>query len=431
MVHNDERRGILRYILDAVSQVLEETTGGVSTRYLYGLDLLAQQRGGTTTYLGYDAMSVRLHLNSSGAVVGQYRYGPFGEVYGEEAEGYGYTGERWDHYIKMTYLRARYYSPAMGAFIERDSFPGNISSPASLNRFQYVGNNPSNYFDPSGHKFPAIARRTMLSQLGRALAGKKGDSLKKFIALSNFAAILVSNDVDEYMLDMNCVILGYCRPDISECNDYYRIANYGGVLWFPGHRALQANSDYFLGPTVFKGKGSWSPRYYDFTYGQMHHFWFYVGDAYIGSGPRLQFQEMGPTIRRTDITNGTTSFTLGWQWPAYAEPSQRHTSFFALVGNALHDYPFGGSTPGLCNEDSCDYNANGAPMGLGASIQDFLLGVEGWKLGVALKNSGVTPYRVGDWIWQHLSAQGVGEWPLVKPKIDATIRQLMYLRYGP
>lgn len=105
-------------------QVLRETTGGQDTRNLYGLDLFAQQQGATTTYLGYDALSVRLHMDEAGAIATTYRYGPYGEVVGAGPEGYGYTGEQWDHYIKMTFLRARYYQPETGRFASRDDFPG-------------------------------------------------------------------------------------------------------------------------------------------------------------------------------------------------------------------------------------------------------------------------------------------------------------------
>jgi hypothetical protein len=55
---NGNSRPILRYTLDHVPQVLRETTGGQSTRNLYGLDLFAQQQGGTTTYLGYSRHEV-------------------------------------------------------------------------------------------------------------------------------------------------------------------------------------------------------------------------------------------------------------------------------------------------------------------------------------------------------------------------------------
>jgi RHS repeat-associated protein len=148
-MHTENRPPILRYTLDVVPQVLEEA-GEQEARYLYGLDLFARQEGGTTTYLGYDALSVRLHLDEGGAIVAQYRYGPFGEVVGEGPAGYGFTGERWDEPVGLLYLRARYYAPGVGRFVSRDPTQGDILHPITLHLYVYVENNPVNLLDPSG-----------------------------------------------------------------------------------------------------------------------------------------------------------------------------------------------------------------------------------------------------------------------------------------
>ncbi len=133
-----------------LSQVLEEATGANVTRYLYGLDLLGDVQAGTTTYYGYDAQNLRLHLNGSGAVTTQYRYGPFGEVIGEGPDGYGFSGERWHDEVGLLYLRARYYRPWIGRFVSRDPFQGNVSIPWTLHSYAYVGNDPINKVDVTG-----------------------------------------------------------------------------------------------------------------------------------------------------------------------------------------------------------------------------------------------------------------------------------------
>jgi len=46
----------------------------------------------------------------------------------------------------------RYYSPAYARFIQQDSFKGNLTDPASLNRYSYVRNNPNKFVDPSGNE---------------------------------------------------------------------------------------------------------------------------------------------------------------------------------------------------------------------------------------------------------------------------------------
>lgn len=50
----------------------------------------------------------------------------------------------------MLYLRARYYNPADGRFQSRDTWGGNVTSPMSYNKWQYVYSNPANLTDPTG-----------------------------------------------------------------------------------------------------------------------------------------------------------------------------------------------------------------------------------------------------------------------------------------
>jgi RHS repeat-associated protein len=48
---------------------------------------------------------------------------------------------------------ARYYSPAIGAFTQLDSYAGSAQNPLSLNRYLYAGANPTSFVDPDGHRF--------------------------------------------------------------------------------------------------------------------------------------------------------------------------------------------------------------------------------------------------------------------------------------
>ncbi len=52
-------------------------------------------------------------------------------------------------------MRARYYDPALGRFLNEDSFEGQVSNPLSLNLYTYCINNPLIYIDPSGHNAEA------------------------------------------------------------------------------------------------------------------------------------------------------------------------------------------------------------------------------------------------------------------------------------
>jgi RHS repeat-associated protein len=144
------------YVLDpaaGLTQVLQETTDGQTTSYLYGHDLLAQYDSGTWAYHLNDGLgSVRQLADPMGQVVASYNFSPFGVPLGESGgQPYGFTGEQWDASAGLVYLRARYYSPEVGRFISKDPFPGHADSPQSFNHWVYVQNNPILAVDPSGY----------------------------------------------------------------------------------------------------------------------------------------------------------------------------------------------------------------------------------------------------------------------------------------
>ena len=64
-------------------------------------------------------------------------------------KGYAYNGEVKD-ISGLIYLRARYYNPRIGQFVQIDSYRGEDENIASQNRYCYTINNPYKYVDPSG-----------------------------------------------------------------------------------------------------------------------------------------------------------------------------------------------------------------------------------------------------------------------------------------
>lgn len=57
-----------------------------------------------------------------------------------------YTGQQYDDVTGQYYLRARYYNPVAGRFMQEDVYQGD-----GLNLYAYCGNNPVVYDDPSGY----------------------------------------------------------------------------------------------------------------------------------------------------------------------------------------------------------------------------------------------------------------------------------------
>ncbi len=95
---------------------------------------------------------MRQIYNSSGQIIANKRYDPYGSVLAQSGVGtsnYGYTGE-WTDATGLEYLRARYYAPQQGRFTTRDIWEGDPNAPMSYNAWNYTNGNPVNLVDPTG-----------------------------------------------------------------------------------------------------------------------------------------------------------------------------------------------------------------------------------------------------------------------------------------
>ena len=151
---------ITEYVNDITrenEEVLAELNprGKITTAYTYGYTRESADSHGETQYYLYDGQNNVSRIASEwGRVKETYNYDPYGNLtYGipDTVNYYGYNGESQNLATGLQYLRARYYNPHTGNFLTEDTYPGQISDPLSLNRYDYVSNNPVNYDDPSGH----------------------------------------------------------------------------------------------------------------------------------------------------------------------------------------------------------------------------------------------------------------------------------------
>ncbi|MGI8857242.1 MAG: RHS repeat-associated core domain-containing protein [Thermomicrobiales bacterium] len=127
------------------------------SQYHFGGSIVARRTvaGSTNTvvYLHGDPLgSVSVATSSTGTVLDRQEYGPWGNIRsgGVSETTLNYTGQQRDG-TGLLYYGARYYDPALGRFLSPDSIGVNPVNPQSLNRYSYVGNNPLNHTDPSGH----------------------------------------------------------------------------------------------------------------------------------------------------------------------------------------------------------------------------------------------------------------------------------------
>ncbi|NMG35575.1 hypothetical protein GRF61_14090 [Azoarcus sp. TTM-91] len=142
----------LRY--DGTELVAEyNSSGGLLRRYVHGpgVDepLVWYEGTGTTnkTWLYADQLgSVVGTANSAGTSTAIYSYGPFGEPNVTTGVRFRYTGQQYLGGLNLYYYKARFYSPALGRFLQTDP----IGTRDDLNLYAYVGNNPVNRADPTG-----------------------------------------------------------------------------------------------------------------------------------------------------------------------------------------------------------------------------------------------------------------------------------------
>jgi RHS repeat-associated protein len=72
-------------------------------------------------YLLSDGLgSVRQVANEAGEVDAYYEFDPYGSPITEGGEPYSYTGEWWEGEVGLLHLRARWYAPGVGRFVNRD-----------------------------------------------------------------------------------------------------------------------------------------------------------------------------------------------------------------------------------------------------------------------------------------------------------------------
>ncbi|HUP82468.1 MAG TPA: putative Ig domain-containing protein [Pirellula sp.] len=148
-----------RYLVDAIAEnpvvVLEYQLGGhVLASYIYGRNLIAQNRGGVMSFYLRDGLgSTRALADVTGTVTDRFAYDAFGlqvERTGSTSTSFLFAGEQRDTSLGLDYLRARYYNTSIGRFVSRDSYAGEIGDPVTLHRYLYARDNPANYTDPTG-----------------------------------------------------------------------------------------------------------------------------------------------------------------------------------------------------------------------------------------------------------------------------------------
>ncbi|MCY4408826.1 MAG: RHS repeat-associated core domain-containing protein, partial [Caldilineaceae bacterium] len=134
----------------------EEATNGVTTaisHYSYGGLRIAVKRGSTLYHVhGDHPGSTSLKMSAAGVEGGRdnHLYGAQRSAWGTLHTDRTFTGQKEDG-TGLLYYNARYYDPALGAFISPDSIVPDIERVVDYNRFLFARGNPLKYSDPTGY----------------------------------------------------------------------------------------------------------------------------------------------------------------------------------------------------------------------------------------------------------------------------------------
>lgn len=153
--------GATAYLYDDLTLLAKTDSAGTEYFYYDADEEIIQKVAGNNTYDYVTDVrgSVAALYDAGGIVASQITYDAYGNTtVADNAQTnavLAYTGAVMDEATGLYYMNARYYDPAIGAFISQDSYRG--SGEEFWNLYAYANGDPVNYIDPSGHEAVAIS----------------------------------------------------------------------------------------------------------------------------------------------------------------------------------------------------------------------------------------------------------------------------------
>lgn len=146
----EENGKVIRFLFDR-GELAQEKQEKEEIGYVRGHKPISLSRSGKDrNYFVQDEMGSTLFLlDQDHEIRKTYRYDAFGNLLKETGDipnRLTYTGQIYDSAAIQYYLRARFYNPAIGRFMQEDTYRGD-----GLNLYAYCANNPVTYYDPSGY----------------------------------------------------------------------------------------------------------------------------------------------------------------------------------------------------------------------------------------------------------------------------------------
>lgn len=228
--------GVLSQFVFYNGELLSESNSDstVKSRYILGYGVAAGWNQEQRRYHSYhaDEQNSTVYItDTEQSIRSSYQYDAFGTIQGS-SEHYPnrvlYTGQQYDRLTRQYYLRARYYNPIVGRFLQEDVYRGD-----GLNLYAYCANNPVIYYDPSGYEntiLPNGSRTNWGREHGRDNA-RHNNAIEGELdwASSSGATNLAKNRVQRdingnrvYYTNPETGKTGYIKPDAAYTMDGVR-----------------------------------------------------------------------------------------------------------------------------------------------------------------------------------------------------------------
>ncbi len=215
------------FALDAANGLAEViyTSNGNAYLHLPGV-IVTESAMGTIRYLLGDGLgSIRQAVDETGAVVAYQEFDPYGNPTRRSAAGgqpspYSFTGEWWENEVGLLHLRARWYRPETGTFLNRDPL-------FNTSQYNYASGNPVNRVDPSGYIDLIHCDPITLAGVNYPVVSCRLDSGDSIwgVARTVLAQQGVPNAYDHSNQEVNQYINRVMEPQLKALNPYLAASN--------------------------------------------------------------------------------------------------------------------------------------------------------------------------------------------------------------